>query len=387
MRFITRIPAMLGTAMSTISSAFYTGMTSAYAFATSLSATGIGTIILGIAAAAGALATAFYGVDETVTYITETFNSFMNTVFNVENASTKLSSALSMIENAIADGVMWYVDNLINSFEALWNYGKNLVSTFYELGTAIAEGRFGDIGGILMDGLQDIGYNLLNVIFPESMADWVAQKMSSLAATIRSYLPFSPAEEGPLTDIDMVGEALIDTIFGDGVFSFAAQKMKELGSTVMDTLSSMGEGVMNFLGLGGGEEESKSKEKSASEMMLESAMITVQNATIQGISGQEGEAAQVNVQSPNVATVDSDVATGPQRAAATSAPAQQPQQQQGETNEIRLDSSEDNVKQILRQILNTQRKFLQELQNGNIAVYLDGRKVNKEIVRSTGFAN
>ena len=295
-------------------------------------------------------------------------------------------SAMNALKNSLYEAVEPMKIMLDPILDAI-SYVKELTELFYDLGSAIFQGKFQNLDDILLEGLGDVASSFVDLIIPFNLEEMFAGRMESITATIRSYLPFSPAEEGPLADLDMVGEALIDTIFGDGVFSFAAQKMKELGSTVMDTLSSMGEGVMNFLGLGGGEEESKSKEKSASEMMLESAMITVQNATIQGISGQEGEAAQVNVQSPNVATVDSDVATGPQRAAATSAPAQQPQQQQGETNEIRLDSSEDNVKQILRQILNTQKKFLKQLQNGNIAVYLDGRKVNKEIVRSTGFAN
>lgn len=424
------IPSLAG-----IQTAMYNAAASTYTFAAGLSATGIGAIILGIAAAGTALYYAFEDVNSALTFATSFFNSFVEELFGVQNASSQLTSILQNLYDwtiaafselgSFLSPLIGGVGKLAKGFFDAKTTGEALGSTlglvfetlfdplvdgitligqvidlFYDLGAAISEGSWKKATSALLEGVVDIGgafidflipYNLeeifpkmIDAIFGVDIRGTLSKWMNSLTSYIMSWFPQSPVEQGPLTALSNVGESMIDLIFGDGVFSFAAEKMRQLGSTVMDTLSSMGEGVMNFLGFGGEEE---SKEKSASEMMLESAMITVQNATISGISGGEEQAAEVDVQSPNVATVDSDVATGPQRAAATSAPTQQPQQGQSETNEIRLDSSEDNVKQILRQILNTQKKFLKQLQNGNIAVYLDGRKVNKEIVRNPRFAN
>lgn len=106
-------------------------------------------------------------------------------------------------------------------------------------------------------------------------------------------------------------------------------------------------------------------------------------------TGEAAEAGQVGVQAegPGVATVDQNIATGPQQAAATAQQAGAAQQTEGETQEVRLDSETDDVKGVLQEILNTQKQLLSDLRNGNIAVYLDGRKVNKELVRGLGLTN
>lgn len=598
--FITRIPAMLGTAMSTISTAFYSGMTSAYAFATSLSATGIGAIVLGVAAAAGALATAFYGVDETVSYVTETFNSFMSTIFGVKNASEKVSSAfsavgdflyslwenltttdektkglksgfislegvMSLVSSAISligDSIPYvvsgfqklisfgsmiaealqldhifnaigtaveYVTNLINKmlesesamntfyevfdaaiqpmqtalsylidpFVDIIGYVIELIELFYDLGAAAIQGNFSDIGGILLEGIGDLGTSMLEVLFPpgiegmviekvtslasylrdgignlidsvsnvgknlirsivpDSVLQFVGEKMDAVASTIRSYLPFSPAEEGPLAELDMVGEALIDTIFGDNVYDFVSEKISQLTSIISDGIMNLGEGILNVFGIAGGEEQQSAaaptpQAAEASKFSIQNATISVSSADInfanaqqeassrltsvvseeeittrnieqnafsdslissQSLSQQfdssnqtfsseqfteefsssfnseqiegdtvEIQSPEIQPQSPDVATPDSSVVTAPQQA--QSFQTQQQTEINEQTDEIRLDSSEDDIEAVLNEILNTQRQFLQELRDGNIAVYLDGRKVNNEMLRS-----
>jgi hypothetical protein len=107
-------------------------------------------------------------------------------------------------------------------------------------------------------------------------------------------------------------------------------------------------------------------------------------------TGEVAEAGEVGVQAegPGVATVDQNIATGPQQtAAAAQQQAGATQQAAGETREVRLDSETDDVKGVLQDILNTQKQLLSDLRNGNIAVYLDGRKVNKELVRGLGLTN
>jgi len=77
----------------------------------------------------------------------------------------------------------------------------------------------------------------------------------------------------------------------------------------------------------------------------------------------------------NVQPAQTDVATISEQAT------QPVQQDGGGQQEIRVDSDTTNMEDLLRQIRNSQQQLTQALKNGNIAVYLDGRKVNKEMLR------
>lgn len=386
---------------------------------------------------------------------------------------------------------------LIDPFVDIIGYVTELTELFYDLGAAVVQGNFSDIGGILLEGIGDLGTSMLEVLFPpgiegmviekvtslasylrdgignlidsvsnvgenlirsivpDSVLQFVGEKMDAVASTIRSYLPFSPAEEGPLAKLDMVGEALIDTIFGDNVYDFVSQKISQLTSVISDGIMKLGEGILNVLGIGGGEEQQSAaaptpEAAEASKFSIQNATISVSSADInfanaqqeassrltsvvseeeittrnieqnafsdslissQSISQQfdssnqtfsseqfieefsssfnseqiegdtvEIESPEIQPQSPDVATPDSSVVTAPQQA--QSFQTQQQTEINEQTDEIRLDSSEDDIEAVLNEILNTQRQFLQELRDGNIAVYLDGRKVNNEMLRS-----
>jgi hypothetical protein len=413
--FLTRLP-LLGPALTAVSGAFSTATTAVYNFAAGLSATGIGAIILGIAAAIGGAVYAFYNWEETVRFLSDTFDSFMSSAFGVKNATEEIAPALSRVGDffvnlggiitsgvigtfdllmdaiyGLGDVFQWLyttlqldhivnfvgfmgnkIGSLIASFyegksagEALGstlglifnpfgnyiNYLAEVVDLFYDLGSAIAQGNFSDIGSILLEGLKGIGQEFVDMIIPDSIQSYVAEKMSGLTSIIMDFIPNSPAEMGPLSNLDKVniGGEVAKTIQKEPV----EQKMEGVGSTIASYVP----------GFGGDETQA---------------------------TGEAAEAGEVGVQAegPEVAAVDQNIATGPQQAAAAAQQqAGSAQQAAGETREVRLDSETDNVKGVLQDILSTQKQLLSDLRNGNIAVYLDGRKVNKELVRGLGLTN
>lgn len=429
-----------------------------------------------------AIGTAIEYVANLVTKMLES-ESAMNTFYEAFDAAIQpMQTALSY---------------LIDPFVDIIGYVTELTELFYDLGAAVVQGNFSNIGGILLEGIGDLGTSMLEVLFPpgiegmviekvtslasylrdgignlidsvsnvgenlirsivpDSVLQFVGEKMDAVASTIRSYLPFSPAEEGPLAELDMVGEALIGTIFGDNVYDFVSEKISQLTSVISDGIMNLGEGILNVLGIGGGEEQQSAaaptpQAAEASKFSIQNATISVSSADInfanaqqeassrltsvvseeeittrnieqnafsdslissQSLSQQfdssnqtfsseqfteefsssfnseqiegdtvEIESPEIQPQSPDVATPDSSVVTAPQQA--QSFQTQQQTEINEQTDEIRLDSSEDDIEAVLNEILNTQRQFLQELRDGNIAVYLDGRKVNNEMLRS-----
>jgi len=497
MSFVTRIP-LLGGAMSTLSAAMSTAATSTYAFATSLSATGIGAIILGIAAAIGGAVAAFYNWEETVQFVKDTFNSFMSTAFGVENATKKLSSAVSAAGEwfswlgsviwdgtldaiyAFGDALQWvyttlqldhiaefvgYIGGLIGKFYEAKTAGEALGSTLgvlasplniivdrvgdainlfsewielvWDLGSAIAQGNFGDIGSILVEGIGDVGSALIDAIFPDSLQSYVASKMEGITSTITSYLPFSPAETGPLAALDEVnigGEIAtnIDTEKVQAAMESMGTQIKQtaemvLPEPVVEGASDVVSAVYNaFTGGGGGEQAAQqaTAQMSAQTVTIQTDAIQQQaqagqfaqpqvrqeagmiqtveqmegrtiepqgpqptevnvdegGTAVQG--GTAGGGGQLNIQPAtqqppqmNVQPAQTDVATISEQAT------QPVQQDGGGQQEIRVDSDTTNMEDLLRQIRNSQQQLTQALKNGNIAVYLDGRKVNKEMLR------
>lgn len=200
------------------------------------------------------------------------------------------------------------------------------------------------------------------------------------------FIPNSPAEMGPLSNLDKVniGGEVAKTIQKEPV----EQKMEGVGSTIASYVP----------GFGGDETQATGEAAEAGEVGVQARDSISVAQTLQGgdmtrtvqATGEAAETGEIGVQAegPGVATVDQNIATGPQQAAAAAQQqAGSAQQAAGETREVRLDSETDNVKGVLQDILSTQKQLLSDLRNGNIAVYLDGRKVNKELVRGLGLTN
>lgn len=350
---VTRIP-LLGTAIRSLGSAL--------GFLTT--ASGLGAVIAGITAAV----LVFRNWNEIVTATTEAFDSFMETAFGASDASEKVSQAFSTMGDYLYDAgsaVMSFgsaiaealqLDHLVNLIGDAIGYVSGLISKFYEgktvgeaigttigetfnaaldpikemmdlvgsvvelyydLGSAIADGNFSDIGNILVSSLADIGTSWLDALFPDSISQYVQGELQDLGETVMSYLPQSPAEQGPLSEIDQV----------------------DFGSTI------------------------------AGQIQPEPVEKEVKKTTAKAKETVEKEM-QVQPAQQNVQTVETSTS--------------QPQPQ--ETAETSVDVDDAGIKEILTQIRNGQRQLINSLQNGNVAVYLDGRKVNKELLRTTGIS-
>lgn len=170
------------------------------------------------------------------------------------------------------------------------------------------------LGEMILDAFLGLGSDIIDALIPDF--ETVRNKMSDLASVIRSYLPSSPAEVGPLSDIDQV----------------------DVGGTVAEQIS-----------------------PEPVEQEMEATMQTAQDTAATAV---EAQPAQENVQM---------VETGGDQAQ------QQPQQEVRATDTSEMES-------LLREIRNGQQNLISALKNGEIAVYLDGRKVNKEILRNVNFA-
>lgn len=103
--------------------------------------------------------------------ISNVVNGIRNTVSNIFNGLVGIvSSAFSRVRNAVSNGITGAYNAVTGKIKDFFNAGKNIVGS-------IADGIKGAIGK-------------------------VTDAIGNVTKKIRNFLPFSPAKEGPLTDID-----------------------------------------------------------------------------------------------------------------------------------------------------------------------------------------
>lgn len=103
--------------------------------------------------------------------ISNVVNGIRNTISNIFNSLKGIvSNAFNAVRNAVSNGIKGALNVVTNMAKNFFNAGKNIV-------TSIADGITGAIGK-------------------------VTDAIGNVAGKIRNFLPFSPAKEGPLTDID-----------------------------------------------------------------------------------------------------------------------------------------------------------------------------------------
>lgn len=211
----TVIPAVTSAAISigtTLSGALGTATTAMYTFAAGLSATGIGAIVVGIGAAIGGLVYAIRNWDQTTRVLMSTWQT-LKSFFTGGAAFQQLNTAIKeyaisgfetlvgwveRIPSLLMDAVQAYIDiySTIGSFalDALSEAGSMAASAFAD--------AFEALPGMIMSALSGIGSAIMDAITPNTQV--LSQTMSSVTGTISSYLPSSPAETGPLSDLDKV---------------------------------------------------------------------------------------------------------------------------------------------------------------------------------------
>src|SRR5690625_4626643 len=102
---------------------------------------------------------------------TNVVNAIRNTIRNIFNSLKGIvSNAFNGVKNAVKNGIRGALDTIKNMFSSFKNAGKNIVKS-------IADGIKGAIGA-------------------------VTDAIGSVTKKVRDFLPFSPAKEGPLRDLN-----------------------------------------------------------------------------------------------------------------------------------------------------------------------------------------
>lgn len=150
-------------------------------------------------------------------FFTSIWNSVRNTVSSVWNG---IKSTISSIASSIMNTLSSWLNNIKSKFTNMWNSLSSAVS-----------GAFGKVRNAVSSGIQS-AYNIItgwigrfrqagaNVV--QSIADGitgaigkVTGAISNVASKIRNFLPFSPAKEGPLQDLNKLnfGGTISDAIY------------------------------------------------------------------------------------------------------------------------------------------------------------------------------
>lgn len=161
-----------------------------------------------------------------ISFVINRFNTFRSNVSNIFNA---LRNSLSNIWNTIKSTVSSAVSNIVSTVK---NKFSSLASSAYNSGKSIVDG--------IKRGIS-------------AAAGGAVSAMKNLVAKIRNLLPFSPAKEGPLSDLDKLN-------FSDSIIkSLNKARLKtsipafELGAGIRDNLiQEIGNIDITGKGVGGG---------------------------------------------------------------------------------------------------------------------------------------
>lgn len=135
--------------------------------------------------------------------ITNVFNAIRNTISNVMNS---VRSTISNIWNGIRNTISNVVNSIRNTISNIFNSLRGIVSNaFNSVRNAVSNGIRSALRAVT-DRVKDFfnaGRNIVTSIADgiKNAVGKVTGAISDVAGKIRDFLPFSPAKEGPLTDI------------------------------------------------------------------------------------------------------------------------------------------------------------------------------------------
>lgn len=181
----------------------------AWGFTAALLANPVTWIVLGIIALIAALVAL-------VVYWDEVTAAVRRAVAWIGDAFT---SIVSGVKTALSAAYEW----VVGIFNRIWEFITGLADLFYGAGSALL--------GAFWDGMKSIA---------GSVVDW----FGSTLETLRSYLPFSDAERGPLADLTRSGQALMQTWAG-GMRAAAPSLFGFLDQVGGQMMSALG-GLMGF---------------------------------------------------------------------------------------------------------------------------------------------
>ncbi|MGD9663409.1 MAG: phage tail tape measure protein, partial [Porticoccaceae bacterium] len=168
------------------------GLGSAIASGTAFNAVLLACPLTWIIGAIVALGTGIYFLIRNWDWVTAAVGRAWNALKQWAQGKTFLAGPISAVLTLIGH---W--DQVTGAIGRAWaavkNWGSNLINTILE--------PFRNL---------DIAQTIINAIL--AVPQKIKGALSSLAQTIRDFLPFSPAKIGPLSDLDKVGPGLAETI-------------------------------------------------------------------------------------------------------------------------------------------------------------------------------
>lgn len=149
---------------------------------------------------------------------TSIFNAVRNVVSSVFN---KIRSIISSVLNAAKSVVTSVLNAIRNTFTNVFNAVKNVVTrAINAVKDTIGKGIRGalDIVKNLGSSFKDAGKGLIDMMAKgiSGAVGKVVDSVKGVAKKVRDFLPFSPAKEGPLSDLDKLdfGGPISDSIEG-----------------------------------------------------------------------------------------------------------------------------------------------------------------------------
>lgn len=139
-----------------------------------------------------------------INYSIELYKAFYSNYTKVVNFLTKASTTIKNVFNSVWSTIknIW---NSINNY--ISNKATNIISIVSKLKTKIVK----EFSGL---SLYEAGKKIIKSLIDgiKSLASEPGKTVSKIVQGIRNQLPFSPAKEGPLKDLDKTGPGFIDTI-------------------------------------------------------------------------------------------------------------------------------------------------------------------------------
>src|SRR5699024_4330061 len=133
-----------------------------------------------------------------------------------------VTGAVNRVKDWITNGFNSARDMAVNAFMSLHQRVTSTVQTLLGFVRSIPSrirSALGNLGSLLKSAGRNVVQGLINGI--KSMISNVGSAMSNIASTIRGYLPFSPAEEGPMSGSgapEVSGARIAETL-GEGIMS------------------------------------------------------------------------------------------------------------------------------------------------------------------------
>ena len=189
---------------------------------------GIGTIITvmgGVVVAVGALAAAFFfnwgGIrDKTVwlgNALLSTFTGAMRGVYSVvTTGASMIFQGYASLFSRIISGVGQLSGHVINSFSSMMSRAASAVASsgsYVYSAVVNTVNRIPSAISSLGAACYNAGLGLMRQLASgiQAMAGHVYSQAQNVVGSVRNLLPFSPAKEGPLKDLDKSGESLFRT--------------------------------------------------------------------------------------------------------------------------------------------------------------------------------